>query len=100
MVAQAVMDKPHMEKVNLNGTSAHQYTALPVALPHGNILDTTYVFICMIMKLLNLCGTRQVNMNKGQNCILTGNCLGEDGCDVLREVLDNVDKGDLLASLR
>ncbi|PWA28359.1 hypothetical protein CCH79_00016382 [Gambusia affinis] len=46
VVAQAVMDKPHMEKVNLNG-----------------------------------------------------NCLGEDGCDVLREVLDNVDKGDLLASL-
>ncbi|XP_032429587.1 ran GTPase-activating protein 1b [Xiphophorus hellerii] len=46
VVAQAVLDKPHMEKVNLNG-----------------------------------------------------NCLGEDGCDVLREVLDNVDKGDMLASL-
>ncbi|XP_014862890.1 PREDICTED: ran GTPase-activating protein 1-like [Poecilia mexicana] len=46
VVAQAVMDKPHMEKVNLNG-----------------------------------------------------NCLGEDGCDFLREVLDNVHKGEMLASL-
>ncbi|KAM4527041.1 ran GTPase-activating protein 1b [Fundulus diaphanus] len=46
VVAQAVMDKPHMEKVNLNG-----------------------------------------------------NCLGEDGCEVLREVMDNMDKGDMLASL-
>ncbi|KAM4715076.1 ran GTPase-activating protein 1b [Anableps anableps] len=46
VVAQAIMNKPHMEKVNLNG-----------------------------------------------------NCLGEDGCEVLREVLDNVDKGDMLASL-
>ncbi|XP_012710901.2 ran GTPase-activating protein 1b [Fundulus heteroclitus] len=46
VVAQAVMDKPHMEKVNLNG-----------------------------------------------------NCLGEDGCEVLREVMDNMDKGEMLASL-
>ncbi|XP_047234121.1 ran GTPase-activating protein 1b isoform X1 [Girardinichthys multiradiatus] len=46
VVAQAAMDKPHMEKVNLNG-----------------------------------------------------NCLGEDGCEVLREVMDNMDKGDMLASL-
>ncbi|XP_038152729.1 ran GTPase-activating protein 1b [Cyprinodon tularosa] len=46
IVAQAVMDKPHMEKVNLNG-----------------------------------------------------NCLGEDGCEVLREIMDNMDKGDMLASL-
>uniref|UniRef100_A0A3B5PXL6 Ran GTPase activating protein 1b n=1 Tax=Xiphophorus maculatus TaxID=8083 RepID=A0A3B5PXL6_XIPMA len=26
VVAQAVLDKPHMEKVNLNGTSTHQWT--------------------------------------------------------------------------
>lgn len=43
VVAQAVLDKPHMEKVNLNGTSTHQWTALPVAMPHGNILDRTYL---------------------------------------------------------
>ncbi|KAK2885043.1 ran GTPase-activating protein 1b isoform X2 [Channa argus] len=46
VVAQAVMDKPHMEKVDLNG-----------------------------------------------------NCLGEEGCEALREVMENMDKGDLLASL-
>ncbi|XP_072229713.1 ran GTPase-activating protein 1b [Leuresthes tenuis] len=46
VVAQAVTDKPHMEKVDLNG-----------------------------------------------------NCLGEEGCDALREVLENMDKGDILASL-
>ncbi|KAG7226509.1 hypothetical protein INR49_003830 [Caranx melampygus] len=47
VVARAVMDKPHMEKVDLNG-----------------------------------------------------NCLGEEGCEALREVMENMDKGDVLASLR
>ncbi|XP_071318572.1 ran GTPase-activating protein 1b [Trachinotus anak] len=46
VVAQAVMDKPHMEKVDLNG-----------------------------------------------------NCLGEEGCEALREAMENMDKGDMLASL-
>ncbi|XP_028990825.1 ran GTPase-activating protein 1b [Betta splendens] len=46
MVAQAVMAKPHMEKVDLNG-----------------------------------------------------NCLGEDGCEALREAMENMDKEDMLASL-
>ncbi|KAM4524331.1 ran GTPase-activating protein 1b [Odontesthes bonariensis] len=46
VVAQAAMDKPHMEKVDLNG-----------------------------------------------------NCLGEEGCDALREVMENMDKGDILAPL-
>ncbi|XP_029978302.1 ran GTPase-activating protein 1-like [Sphaeramia orbicularis] len=46
VVAQAVMDKPHMEKVDLNG-----------------------------------------------------NCLGEEGCEALREVMEDKDKGDMLASL-
>ncbi|CAJ1080638.1 LOW QUALITY PROTEIN: ran GTPase-activating protein 1b [Xyrichtys novacula] len=46
VVAQAVMDKPHMEKVDLNG-----------------------------------------------------NCLGEEGCEALKEAMEDVDKGDLLASL-
>lgn len=30
---------------------------------------------------------------------LNGNCLGEDGCEALRDVLELKDKGDLLASL-
>ncbi|XP_031153804.1 ran GTPase-activating protein 1b isoform X2 [Sander lucioperca] len=46
VVAQAVTDKPHMEKVDLNG-----------------------------------------------------NCLGEEGCEALREAMENMDKGDMLASL-
>nr|XP_019938462.1 PREDICTED: ran GTPase-activating protein 1-like [Paralichthys olivaceus]XP_019938463.1 PREDICTED: ran GTPase-activating protein 1-like [Paralichthys olivaceus] len=46
VVAQAVMDKPYMEKVDLNG-----------------------------------------------------NCLGEDGCEALRETMENMDKVDMLASL-
>uniref|UniRef100_A0A3Q1J2T1 Ran GTPase-activating protein 1 n=1 Tax=Anabas testudineus TaxID=64144 RepID=A0A3Q1J2T1_ANATE len=46
VVAQAVVDKPHMEKVDLNG-----------------------------------------------------NCLGEEGCEALREAMENMDKGDMLASL-
>ncbi|XP_076615257.1 ran GTPase-activating protein 1b [Chaetodon auriga] len=46
VVAQAVTDKPHMEKVDLNG-----------------------------------------------------NCLGEEGCDALRELMENMDKGDMLSSL-
>ncbi|XP_034715642.1 ran GTPase-activating protein 1b isoform X2 [Etheostoma cragini] len=46
VVAQAVADKPHMEKVDLNG-----------------------------------------------------NCLGEEGCEALREAMENMDKGDILASL-
>ncbi|XP_059180637.1 ran GTPase-activating protein 1b [Centropristis striata] len=46
VVAQAVMDKPHMEKVDLNG-----------------------------------------------------NCLGEEGCEALREAMENMEKGDMLASL-
>ncbi|KAG7474009.1 ran GTPase-activating protein 1-like [Solea senegalensis] len=46
VVAQAVMDKPYMEKVDLNG-----------------------------------------------------NCLGEEGCEALREVMESMDKGDILASL-
>ncbi|XP_039990283.1 ran GTPase-activating protein 1b [Xiphias gladius] len=46
VVAQAVMDKPHMEKVDLNG-----------------------------------------------------NCLGEEGCEALREAMENMDKGYMLASL-
>uniref|UniRef100_A0A3Q1GED4 Ran GTPase activating protein 1b n=2 Tax=Acanthochromis polyacanthus TaxID=80966 RepID=A0A3Q1GED4_9TELE len=46
VVAQAVMDKPHMEKVDLNG-----------------------------------------------------NCLGEEGCEALREAMENMDKGDMLTSL-
>ncbi|XP_040885453.1 ran GTPase-activating protein 1b isoform X2 [Toxotes jaculatrix] len=46
VVAQAVMDKPHMEKVDLNG-----------------------------------------------------NCLGEEGCEALKEAMENMDKGDMLASL-
>lgn len=32
--------------------------------------------------------------------VLTGNCLGEEGCEALREAMENMDKGDLLASLR
>ena len=32
--------------------------------------------------------------------ILPGNCLGEEGCEALREVLESVDKADILASLR
>lgn len=31
---------------------------------------------------------------------LNGNCLGEEGCEVLREVMENMDKADMLASLR
>lgn len=31
---------------------------------------------------------------------LTGNCLGEEGCEALREAMENMDKGDVLASLR
>ncbi|GAA6219970.1 ran GTPase-activating protein 1-like [Lates japonicus] len=46
VVAQAVRDKPYMEKVDLNG-----------------------------------------------------NCLGEEGCEALREAMENMDKGDMLASL-
>lgn len=46
VVAQAATDKPHMEKVDLNG-----------------------------------------------------NCLGEEGCEALREAMENMDKGDMLASL-
>ncbi|XP_035515344.1 ran GTPase-activating protein 1b [Morone saxatilis] len=46
VVAQAVTDKPHMEKVDLNG-----------------------------------------------------NCLGEEGCEALREAMENMEKGDMLASL-
>ncbi|XP_074520199.1 ran GTPase-activating protein 1b [Halichoeres trimaculatus] len=46
VVAQAVRDKPHLEKVDLNG-----------------------------------------------------NCLGEEGCEALKEAMENIDKGDLLASL-
>lgn len=46
VVAQAVTDKPHMEKVDLNG-----------------------------------------------------NCFGEEGCEALREAMETVEKGDLLASL-
>ncbi|XP_077407280.1 ran GTPase-activating protein 1b [Vanacampus margaritifer] len=46
VVAQTLMDKPHMEKVDLNG-----------------------------------------------------NCLGEEGCEALREVMESQDKGDMLASL-
>uniref|UniRef100_A0A3Q1BTG6 Ran-GTPase activating protein 1 C-terminal domain-containing protein n=1 Tax=Amphiprion ocellaris TaxID=80972 RepID=A0A3Q1BTG6_AMPOC len=46
VVAQAVMEKPYMEKVDLNG-----------------------------------------------------NCLGEEGCEALREAMENMDKGDMLASL-
>lgn len=46
VVAQAVAEKPHMEKVDLNG-----------------------------------------------------NCLGEEGCEALREAMQNMDKGDMLASL-
>ncbi|XP_041671167.1 ran GTPase-activating protein 1b [Cheilinus undulatus] len=30
---------------------------------------------------------------------LNGNCLGEEGCEALREAMENMDKGDLLASL-
>uniref|UniRef100_A0A8C7WY60 Ran-GTPase activating protein 1 C-terminal domain-containing protein n=1 Tax=Oryzias sinensis TaxID=183150 RepID=A0A8C7WY60_9TELE len=30
---------------------------------------------------------------------LNGNCLGEDGCEALRDLMENADKGDLLASL-
>ncbi|XP_041829848.1 ran GTPase-activating protein 1b [Melanotaenia boesemani] len=46
VVAQAVTDKPHMEKLDLNG-----------------------------------------------------NCLGEEGCEALREVMENMDKADMLGSL-
>ncbi|XP_008299154.1 ran GTPase-activating protein 1-like isoform X1 [Stegastes partitus] len=46
VVAHAVMDKPYMEKVDLNG-----------------------------------------------------NCLGEEGCEALREAMENMDKDDMLASL-
>ncbi|XP_068161269.1 ran GTPase-activating protein 1b [Antennarius striatus] len=46
VVAQAAMEKPHMEKVDLNG-----------------------------------------------------NCLGEEGCEALREAMENMDKADMLASL-
>ncbi|XP_070782955.1 ran GTPase-activating protein 1b [Enoplosus armatus] len=46
VTAQAVKDKPHMEKVDLNG-----------------------------------------------------NCLGEEGCEALREVMESMDKGDMLATL-
>lgn len=31
---------------------------------------------------------------------LSGNCLGEEGCEALKETLENMDKADLLASLR
>lgn len=30
---------------------------------------------------------------------LNGNCLGEEGCEALRDVMENMDKGDMLASL-
>ncbi|XP_044034925.1 ran GTPase-activating protein 1b isoform X2 [Siniperca chuatsi] len=30
---------------------------------------------------------------------LNGNCLGEEGCEALREAMENMDKGDMLASL-
>lgn len=32
--------------------------------------------------------------------VLSGNCLGEEGCDDLREVMDGLNMGDLLGSLR
>ena len=31
---------------------------------------------------------------------LSGNCLGEEGCEALKETMENMDKADLLASLR
>lgn len=30
----------------------------------------------------------------------SGNCLGEDGCEALRDVMEQMDKADLLGSLR
>lgn len=30
----------------------------------------------------------------------SGNCLGEEGCEALREVMEGKDKADLLGSLR
>lgn len=35
-----------------------------------------------------------------RNYSLTGNCLGEEGCEALREAMENMDKGDILGSLR
>lgn len=32
--------------------------------------------------------------------VLPGNCLGQEGCDALREVMDGLNMGDLLGSLR
>ncbi|XP_053269161.1 ran GTPase-activating protein 1b isoform X1 [Pleuronectes platessa] len=34
-----------------------------------------------------------------ENVDLNGNCLGEEGCEALRETMENMDKGDMLASL-
>lgn len=44
--------------------------------------------ICLERKSMSLC------MNG------SGNCLGEEGCEALREVMEEVDKADMLASLR
>lgn len=30
----------------------------------------------------------------------SGNCLGEEGCEALRELMEEMDKADMLGSLR
>uniref|UniRef100_A0A1A7XN18 Ran GTPase-activating protein 1 n=2 Tax=Iconisemion striatum TaxID=60296 RepID=A0A1A7XN18_9TELE len=34
-----------------------------------------------------------------EKVLLNGNCLGEDGCEALRDMMDNMDRGDMLGSL-
>uniref|UniRef100_A0A1A8CNL8 Ran GTPase-activating protein 1 n=4 Tax=Nothobranchius TaxID=28779 RepID=A0A1A8CNL8_NOTKA len=34
-----------------------------------------------------------------EKVLLNGNCLGEDGCEALRDMMDDMDRGDMLGSL-
>lgn len=75
-VAKAVKHKDQLKKLDLNGNTH------PLSYR-----DQSVLLILRMIKCVRVCAR-------------VGNCIGEEGCESLRELMQSMKMGDLLATLR
>ncbi|XP_024288804.1 ran GTPase-activating protein 1 isoform X2 [Oncorhynchus tshawytscha] len=109
-LATAMQHNPHLRILNLNDNTFTKRGALAMAqaLRHLRTVQVINFGDCLELNLsfgeiteaaaLVLAQAVQDKPHM-EKLDLNGNCLGEEGCEALKETMDNMDRADILASL-
>ncbi|XP_024288814.1 ran GTPase-activating protein 1 isoform X3 [Oncorhynchus tshawytscha] len=101
-LATAMQHNPHLRILNLNDNTFTKRGALAMAqaLRHLRTVQELNLSFGEITEAAALVLAQAVQDKPHMEKLdLNGNCLGEEGCEALKETMDNMDRADILASL-